>query len=125
MKIRLEFGESKSKIFPWVLRLCRAFPSFRAFRHDEMMIYSVTFKKEDIKSFEAIWCKVGGWQNTALYLDGKLICAGDLLAELRRMNCDFDYRSANDDEGKALDKKTAQTQFLEFLRRQGTLSNPN
>lgn len=77
MKIRLEFGHSRSISFPWVLRLCKKFPTFKEFDDDGMQIYSieVTEKEEDLSALEAISNRVRGWNQVAYFLNDKLSSA--------------------------------------------------
>lgn len=76
MKIRLEFGHSRSQCFPWVLRLCKTVPTFKAFEDEGLQVYSIEVTDKDpteLASLEAIHNRVRGWKQVAYFMDDKLI----------------------------------------------------
>lgn len=78
MKIRLEFGHSRAQSFPWVLRLCKTFPTFKSFQDEGLQVYSieVTDKApEELASLEAIHARIRGWKQVAYFMDDKLTSA--------------------------------------------------
>lgn len=83
MKIRLEFGHSRSQSFPWVLRLCKMFPTFKAFKDEGLQIYSIEVNDKDpaeLNSLEAIHNRVRGWKQVAYFIDNKLSSASTVYA---------------------------------------------
>jgi hypothetical protein len=77
MKLRLEFGHSRSISFPWVLRLCKKFPTFKEFEEDGLRVYSieVTETDADLASLEAISNRIRGWNQVAYFVNDKLSSA--------------------------------------------------
>lgn len=80
MKIRLEFGQSRSISFLWVVRLCKKFPTFKEFTDEGMQIYSieVTDTDPELSSLETIFNKVRGWKQVAYFINDKLVSASDV-----------------------------------------------
>jgi hypothetical protein len=90
MKIRLEFGYSRSISFPWVLRLCKKFPSYKEFEDEGIRIYSIEVTNvgvpagtdPDITSLEAIFNRVRGWNQVAYFINDKLTSASDVFRHI-------------------------------------------
>jgi hypothetical protein len=67
MRIRIEFGPSKSTSYPWAVRLAKKYPTHRETVEEGITIHTVEFS--DIESFVSFQNCVGGWRNVAYYLD--------------------------------------------------------
>jgi hypothetical protein len=76
MKIRIEFGPSKSSSYHWAVRLCKKLPGYKETIEEGMTIHTVEF--EDIETFEQIQRCIGGRKNTAYYLNDRPV-AVDIL----------------------------------------------
>jgi hypothetical protein len=79
-RIRLEFADSRSFSFAWVLRLCKKFPAFQEFEEGGVKIYSieVTDTDPELSSLETIFNKVRGWKQVAYYFNDRLTSASDV-----------------------------------------------
>ena len=78
MKIRLEFGHTRAQSFPWVLRLCKTFPTFKAFEEEGLQVYSIEVTDKDpseLAALEAIHNRVRTWKQVAYFMDDKLSSA--------------------------------------------------
>jgi hypothetical protein len=73
MKLRLEFTDRRGSHFPWALRLCKKFATFKQTVEDGMNVYSVEFDaKKDAAAIEALAGYLGYWKQAAWYCDGQL-----------------------------------------------------
>lgn len=82
MIVRIEFSESSSKAYPWAVRICRRFPSFRESVEDGMTVASVELTlPQDWYAFEVLAARIGPWKNSAFYLDGALISPHQIMAK--------------------------------------------
>ena len=69
--IILEFGESRSEYFDYVLHLARSLDSYsQLMDEDRRLIYRIRFRKSKLRKFWRIWEYVQNWSSTRIYVDG-------------------------------------------------------
>ena len=72
--IILEFGESRSEYFDYVLQLAQRLDGFsQIMDEDRSLIYRIRFHKGKVRKFWRIWEYVQNWSSTRIYVDGEEI----------------------------------------------------
>ena len=73
-QIVLEFGESRSEYFDYVLTLAQRLDTFQQIMdEDRKLVYRLTFTKGRLRKFWRIWDYVQSWKTTRVYVDGEEI----------------------------------------------------
>ncbi len=68
----LEFGESRSPFFDYVLNRARKLPSYQQLMDENRhMVHRVHFRKRDMRKFWRLWEYVQKWSSTRVYLNGE------------------------------------------------------
>ena len=68
----LEFGESRSQFFDYVLSRARKLPSYQQIMDENRhMVHRVHFRKRDLRKFWLFWEYVQNWSSTRVYLNGE------------------------------------------------------
>ncbi len=64
----LEFRESRSALFPHVLKLARKRPGYRMLMdEDRHVVHRIAFRKGEMRAFWRLWHYVSGWKHVAVY----------------------------------------------------------
>jgi hypothetical protein len=67
----VEFGQSRSDLFPFALTLAQRHPGFKQILDENRKaVYRVLFKKNEMRQFWRLWDYVQTWANTHVYLNG-------------------------------------------------------
>ena len=70
----LEFGQSRSEYFDFVLQLVQRQPGFtQLMDEDRRLVYRVRFHKDRLRNFWRIWEYVQKWSSTKVYVNGQEI----------------------------------------------------
>ncbi len=68
----LEFGESRSPFFDYVVSRARKLPSYQQIMDENRyMVHRVHFRKRDMRKFWRLWEYVQKWSSTRVYLNGE------------------------------------------------------
>lgn len=68
----LEFCQSRSEYFPFVLRLAQKRGGFmQLLDEDRRLVYRVAFRKSEMGAFWQMWSYVQGWSTTRVYCKGQ------------------------------------------------------
>ena len=70
----LEFGQSRSEYFDFVLQLAQRQPGFtQLMDEDRRLVYRIRFHKDRLRNFWRIWEYVQKWSSTKVYVNGQEI----------------------------------------------------
>ncbi len=70
----LEFSQSRSEYFDYVLQLAQRQSEFaQLMDEDRRLVYRVRFRKDKLRSFWRIWEYVQNWSSTKVYVNGEEI----------------------------------------------------
>ena len=68
----LEFGQSRSEYFDYVLQLAQRHSDFtQLMDEDRRLIYRVRYRKDKLRNFWRIWEYVQNWSTTKVYVNGE------------------------------------------------------
>lgn len=130
MIIRIEFGEHRSPKFPWLLRICRKFPTYKAFVEEGMTIYSIEFTEKELDQFRAIHNILYGLPRVAYYLDGRMLPKEELFSEVRRIKKDQHWdkwieKMTRNQRTQALFHPKPNDEMLRLMKKHGLFGNKN
>ncbi|MEM7539522.1 MAG: hypothetical protein AAF639_45620 [Chloroflexota bacterium] len=75
----LEFTQSRSEYFDYVLSQAQRLPTFvQIMDENRAMIYRIVFKRRDMRKFWRLWEYVQNWSGTHVYVNGKEIRTGQV-----------------------------------------------
>lgn len=130
MQIKIEFATHKTPRFPFLVRLCKRFPSYKVEDDAGLIIHSMEFTEKESKSFEAIHKILYGLPQVAYFIDGALVPQGEIFSLIR------DYESKRRMDGwaakqqerermRAFFHRNPSSAFLARLKRHGLFGNDN
>jgi hypothetical protein len=73
-RLILEFGQSRSELFDYALRIARRMPTFlQLLDENRKLVYRVTFKRQEMRQFWRLWDYTQGWSTVQVYLNGQAL----------------------------------------------------
>jgi hypothetical protein len=70
-RLILEFGQSRSELFDYALRIAQRMPTFvQLMDEHRKLVYRVTFRRQDMRQFWRLWDYTQGWSTAQVYLNG-------------------------------------------------------
>jgi hypothetical protein len=73
-RLILEFGQSRSELFAYALRIAQRMPTFvQLMDENRKLVYRVTFRRQDMRQFWRIWDYTQGWSTAQVYLNGQAL----------------------------------------------------
>lgn len=72
MKIKIEFGRSRSSSWAWVLRLCKQQPGYAVTKDDGVEIHSVKFNERSLRPALVMLSKLRSWRDVSVFIDGEI-----------------------------------------------------
>jgi hypothetical protein len=73
-RLILEFGQSRSELFDYALRIAQRMPTFlQLLDENRKLVYRVTFKRQEMRQFWRLWDYIQGWSTVQVYLNGQAL----------------------------------------------------